>query len=108
MIKVAADWTKQPLYEQISETGKTALYLYTPLCGTCALAGKMMEVVEKLFPDYSFAKADINYHKDFAYQYEIKSVPCLLIFHKKELKDKIYAFHSVPFIYEKLTQYQSG
>ncbi|MEK4875826.1 MULTISPECIES: thioredoxin domain-containing protein [Bacillus] len=107
-MKVVSDWTQQPLHEQISETGKTVLYFYTPLCGTCAVAGKMVDVIEKLFPDCTFAKADINYHEDFAHQYEIESVPCLMIFDKKELKDKIYAFHSVPFLYEKLSQYQAG
>lgn len=30
------------------------LYLYTPFCGTCQLASKMLTVVKEMLPDVAF------------------------------------------------------
>ncbi|WP_066055381.1 thioredoxin family protein [Robertmurraya korlensis] len=78
------------------------LYLYTPLCGTCQVAGKMLSVVEQLLPQHNWLKADLNYVPTLAEQYSIESVPCLLVLRNNELVKKIYAFQSVPFLYESL------
>lgn len=78
------------------------LYLYTPLCGTCQVAGKMLSVVEQLMPHYNWLKADLNFMPALAEQYSIESVPCLLVIRKNQLVKKMYAFHSVPFLYESL------
>ncbi|MEK3991880.1 MULTISPECIES: thioredoxin family protein [Robertmurraya] len=78
------------------------LYLYTPLCGTCQVAGKMLSVVEQLLPQYNWLKADLNFVPALAEQYSIESVPCLLVIRKNKLVKKIYAFQSVPFLYESL------
>lgn len=32
------------------------LYLYTPFCGTCQLASKMLTVVKEMLPDVAFYK----------------------------------------------------
>jgi protein-disulfide isomerase-like protein with CxxC motif len=85
----------------------TVMCLYTPLCGTCQVASRMVDVVEKLFPDITFLREDLNYIPERAIEWQIESVPCLLIFQNGELKKKIYAFHSVPYLYEtikKLTE----
>ena len=58
----------------------TALYLYTPMCGTCKVAGRMVDVTEKLFPAVPFIKADLNYVPSLADKYTVESVPCLLLF----------------------------
>jgi len=78
------------------------LYLYTPLCGTCQVAGKMLSVVEQLLPNFQWLKADLNYLPSLAEEYTIESVPCLLVLKNNQLIKKIYAFQSVPFLYENL------
>jgi thioredoxin 1 len=81
------------------------LYLYTPLCGTCQVAGKMLSVVEELLPHHNWLKADLNFVPALAEQYSIESVPCLLVIRNNELVKKIYAFQSVPFLYESLRSF---
>lgn len=78
------------------------LYLYTPLCGTCQVAGRMLSVVEQLLPDSNWLKADLNFVPSLAEEYAIESVPCLLVLKNNQLIKKIYAFQSVPFLYENL------
>ncbi|KON67263.1 thioredoxin [Peribacillus butanolivorans] len=82
------------------EEGETfCLYLYTPLCGTCQVASRMLSISLELFPDLKAGKMNMNYVQTIAESYEIESVPCLLLFKEGQLRKKIYAFQSVPYLY---------
>ena len=96
------EWTIQQWEQKISENEIVAFYLYTPMCGTCAVASKMLSVVEEVLPNTPIGKANINFMEQLAMDYKIESVPCLLIHRDGKLVEKIYAFQSVPFLYEKL------
>ena len=50
------------------------LYLYTPFCGTCQLAKKMLAVVDAMQPDVPFYENNLNYSPGFAKAFEIESV----------------------------------
>ncbi|WP_147533985.1 thioredoxin family protein [Bacillus marasmi] len=80
------------------------VYAYTPMCGTCAVASKMLTVIEELMPNIHLVKMNVNFNRALAEELLIESVPCLLIFKEGIVKHKIYAFQSVPFLYEKINQ----
>jgi len=92
--------TLSKIDEIIEQEDIVCIYLYTPMCGTCHLAGRMLEIVKELFPSVTFCKTDINYIPQRAIEWGIESVPCLLIFFNRKLEKKIYAFQSVPYLYE--------
>lgn len=94
------EWTKDEWQQQLKEQDVTAFYLYTPMCGTCAVASKMMEVTQELLPDVPMGKANLNYIESVAYEYEIESVPCLLVSKNGEITEKVYAFQSVLNVYD--------
>lgn len=96
------EWTRNEWEENVKNNEITAFYLYTPMCGTCLVASKMMEVIEQLLPDLPMGKADINYLENLAFDYKIESVPCLIISRNGEVQEKVYAFKSIPNLYEKL------
>lgn len=96
------EWTREQWEELVKTQDVTAFYLYTPMCGTCMVASQMMEVIEQLLPNVAIGKANINYLGEFAFDYKVESVPCLLISRDGEVVEKIYAFKSVPNLYEKL------
>jgi thioredoxin 1 len=98
------EWTEQELNTAIQWRRTFCLYLYTPMCGTCQLASKILSVSLELFPDITCGKMNMNFSKNLAKQYEIESVPCLLIFVEGKLVKKIYAFQSVPYLYEVLKE----
>lgn len=100
VIKDMENWNSEEITSLINEKKHFFLYLYTPLCGTCQVAGKMLEIVAKLFPNEIWGKCDLNYIPDFVLEWEIESVPCLLIFNETSIEKKVYAFHSVPYLYE--------
>lgn len=95
-------WTREEWEKVKNNSGKVLYYLYTPICGTCMVASKMMNVVEAMKQDLPMGKADLNYIQDVAVDYEIESVPCLLITENGVVKDKVYAFQSVPDLLKKI------
>ncbi|MBT2574784.1 thioredoxin family protein [Bacillus sp. ISL-51] len=80
------------------------LYLYTPFCGTCQLASKMLSVAEEMLPGVAFYKNNVNYSPVFAKAYQIESVPCFLLLKDGKLVEKGYAFRSVSYLYELIKQ----
>ncbi|WP_210365237.1 thioredoxin family protein [Bacillus sp. REN3] len=98
------EWTKEEIETSLETKSTGYLYFYTPMCGTCQVAGKMLEVVEQLLPDTPAGKADLNYLPEIAERFQIESVPCLVILNEGRVKEKVYAFQSVPYLYEKLNK----
>ncbi|GAM14346.1 thioredoxin family protein [Mesobacillus selenatarsenatis] len=96
------EWTKGDIETFLEKKQTGYLYFYTPMCGTCQVASKMLTVIEQLLPDVSSGKADLNYLPELAERFEIESVPCLILLKKGEEQEKVYAFQSVPYLYEKL------
>ncbi|MFS0780291.1 thioredoxin family protein [Bacillus sp. 1P06AnD] len=92
------EWNGENIKQYILEKGDLCLYLYTPLCGTCQVASRMLMVVEEMLPDVQMAKSNANYIEGIAVDYKVESVPCLLLFKRGALMEKIYAFQSVPYL----------
>lgn len=85
-----------------AETGPFALFVHTPLCGTCQAARRMLEVTRELLPDLPVAAANLNHMPDIAQVFRIESVPCLLIKRSDGSVRKTYRFGSVPDIADEL------
>lgn len=96
-------WSYREWREFTDKEDLCAFYLYTPLCGTCAVASKILSVVTELKPDLVIGKTDLNYEEQIAEDYQVESVPCLLIQRKGQPVQKVYAFRSVQNILEKLS-----
>lgn len=90
-------WTMD-VWEQKMQQPQAFLYLYTPLCGTCEVASKMLEIVTVLNPSLQVGKMNVNYNQNIAIKYKVESVPCLLIAENGIIQQKIYAFQSVPYL----------
>ena len=96
------EWTVEEWQQQIQTESLTAYYLYTPMCGTCAVASKMLDVVVQLLPELPIGKANLNFTGSLPHDLQIESVPCLVITKEGEITNKVYAFQSVPYLYELL------
>lgn len=94
------EWNGEEIKKRIEAKSTFCLYLFTPICGTCQVASRMLTVVQELEPTVELAKSDVNYIRELAEMFQVESVPCLLIFNKGELEEKIYAFQSVPYLLE--------
>jgi thioredoxin 1 len=90
------------LQEKLRKEELVAVYLYTPMCGTCQVASRMIDILEKIPTTYFYIKANLNYLPQFAEERGIESVPCLLLYRQGEEMERIYAFQSVPYLHERL------
>lgn len=96
------DWTELQANDKISQRELAIIYLYTPLCGTCQVAKKMLTVVEAAVPGLDIGMINVNYARELALSYEVESVPCLLVFQQGKILKRIYAFQSVEYLYHEL------
>lgn len=95
-------WTIEQWQAAMQNEEVAALYLYTPMCGTCEVASKMLNILKISFPSLQVGKMDINYVQELAFEYKIESVPCLIVAKQGEMTEKVYAFESVTKLYELL------
>lgn len=101
------DWMDKDVQVAVEQNKTFCLYVYTPMCGTCQVASKMLTVSLELLPQLLVGKMNLNFFPNIAKHYEIESVPCLLMFKEGQLRDKMYAFQSVPYVYSVLQQLAS-
>ncbi|RXT04115.1 thioredoxin family protein [Ammoniphilus sp. CFH 90114] len=91
------EWKKE-------ENDFVALYFYTPLCGTCKVGERMLEVVQVALPEVKIYKVNINLHVEWAHEWKIESVPCLVVVKGGKVVEKRYAMQSVGHLYELLKE----
>ncbi|AZK48831.1 thioredoxin family protein [Paenibacillus lentus] len=80
----------------MARLGREALYLYTPLCGTCKLGETMLDIAiqsgNTLMP---VSKLNINFAPRLRNEWQIMSVPCLVLLEHGKPVAKEYALRSV-------------
>lgn len=95
----------RPFTKEIEQTGSYLLYIYSPFCGTCHLARSILNKIEDIHGSTLFAEMNASIEPEFMQQYQIESVPCLLIKDEHEIKEKIYTFYSVAHMYTYVHKY---
>ncbi|UOQ46022.1 thioredoxin family protein [Halobacillus salinarum] len=93
---------------QLNNDTLALTFIHTPFCGTCHLARKMLETLEASYNKELFYELNASLHPELMQKYKIESVPCLLVTENGKPTDKVYAFHSVPFMYDKVSQFVSS
>ncbi len=83
----------------------TIVFVHTPLCGTCKMARRMIDVIGSAFDSLSIHSLNINHAPSFAQKWKIESVPCLLLFQKGLGVERIYAFRSIEYLHGVLKPY---
>lgn len=100
------EWNRTDLTAFLDGAKTGLVYFYTPMCGTCQVASKMLQVIEQLV-ELEMGKMNLNFYPDLATEFEIESVPCLLFVDAGKVRETLYAFQSVPFLLEKIKQHVS-
>lgn len=98
------EWSRDELSSFIHHNSSGLVYFYTPLCGTCQVASRMLQIMEQIIT-VEIGKMNLNFYPDLAKNFAIESVPCLLLIKNGTVVETIYAFHSVPYLLEKVNEY---
>ena len=71
------DITSNEVEEMLRERPPlTIVFVQTPLCGTCKMAKRMLEVIGVSFDSLPMYSLNINHAPSFAQKWKIESVPC--------------------------------
>ncbi|WNQ09115.1 thioredoxin family protein [Paenibacillus aurantius] len=100
------EWTPKELEQALWRREDAIVFFYTPLCGTCKLAERMLGIVEVMLDRLPLSKANVNFLPERAAQWEITSIPCLVVLKEGKPVHKLYAMHSVDDLYRFLKPYQ--
>jgi thioredoxin 1 len=103
------EWSEQEVLSTLqSGEFEGALYFYTPLCGTCGLAERMLAIVIETIPGLSIYRCNLNFMKTVVATLHIESAPCLIRVQKGKPLTPIYAFQSVDYLYQLLKPMARG
>ncbi|MHA7966057.1 thioredoxin family protein [Paenibacillus sp. CAU 1782] len=98
-----SEWNEKQVIELSRQhIGAAAILFTTPLCGTCKVAERMLEVVEAAGIRHPVVKMNINFAPNLAFEWKIQSVPCLVLVKNGTLLWKEYAMQSAGYLYERL------
>jgi thioredoxin-like negative regulator of GroEL len=87
--------TEAELKKRSDDGGAFAVFLYTPLCGTCKVSARMLEIVQVMRPQLTVDRANVNFMPQLVKQWKVESVPCLIRIEQGTVVRKLYAFESV-------------
>jgi len=96
----------QQITNELLNQERFLLYIHTPFCGTCHLARSMLAQIESVHKSDIFYEMNASLFPEFMQDTQVESVPCLLIKENNEIKEKVYAFKSIPNIYSYLVKYK--
>jgi thioredoxin-like negative regulator of GroEL len=84
--------TEQQWMTQLSSsTERSGVLLFTPLCGTCQAADRMLQIVQASEQAIPLYKLNINYAPQLRTLWQVKSVPCVVMTQQGEVVDTRYA-----------------
>lgn len=90
MVKDITDQT----FKELSSNGKVVVDCFAEWCGPCKMLSPIIDELAEEMEDYVFYKLNVDDAEEIAMEYEIMSIPTLLIFEDGELKDKLIGFKS--------------
>jgi thioredoxin-like negative regulator of GroEL len=79
-----------------------AVFMYTPLCGTCKVTERMLDIILTMKPNMPLVKCNINFLPQISQEWQIASVPCVVIIEPGKEKQYIYRMQSVDELYRRL------
>lgn len=82
-----------------AKKGRSALFIYTALCGTCQLAERMLNIAIDSGPVIPVYKININYAPILRESWHVASVPCLVVIEDGVPTQMEYAMRSVVDLY---------
>ncbi len=75
--------TKDNLQEVIENNDFVIIDFWAPWCGPCQSFGPVYEEISEKYPDIVFGKVDTQAEQELAGQFNIRSIPTLMIFREQ-------------------------
>lgn len=81
-------------YEKVIEKGKVVIDCYAPWCGPCKMISPIIDTLSEEIKDVDFYKINVDDAEKITSEFDIMSIPTILIFENGKLKEKVVGFKS--------------
>lgn len=78
----------------IKESKKVVIDCFATWCGPCRMLSPVLDNISEELKDVTFYKIDVDNAEKITTEYQIMSIPTLLIFEDGKLKDKVVGLRS--------------
>ena len=85
---------KDTEYEKVIEKGKVVIDCYAPWCGPCKMISPIIDKLSEEINNVSFYKINVDDAEKITSDFNIMSIPTILIFEDGKLKEKVVGFKS--------------
>lgn len=82
-------------FDDVTSKGKVLVDCYADWCGPCRLLGPVIDSVAEENQEYKFYKLNMDEADEIAEDFEISSIPTILIFNDGELVNQGLGFMSI-------------
>jgi thioredoxin 1 len=79
--------------EVLNYQGKVLVDFWAVWCGPCQMLSPVIDEISSGQPDLKVVKVDVDTQVELAGQYNVSSIPTVIIFDHGQVKDTIIGFH---------------
>lgn len=79
--------------EVLNFPGKVLVDFWAVWCGPCQMLSPIIDEISQAQPELKIVKIDVDVEIQLASQYNVSSIPTVIIFDHGQIKDTIIGFH---------------
>ena len=85
---------KDTEYETLIKEGKVVIDCYAPWCGPCKMISPIIDKLAEEISETTFYKVNVDEAEKITKDFQIMSIPTILVFENGKLKNKVVGFRS--------------
>ncbi len=98
------DVNKDTFDKEVLKSGIPVLVdFWAPWCGPCRVVGPVLEKISSEYTNkLKFAKLNVDDNQEIAQRYDIRGIPCMIVFSHVKEADRIIGAYSEPELRKKI------
>lgn len=92
-------------FQATVSSGVVLVDFFANWCGPCKMVGPILEKIDPEFPTIEFVKVDVDQSQSLAMQFQVQSIPTILIFKDGQVVERQIGFSGEPQLKKMLEKY---
>ncbi|MBS5114879.1 MAG: thioredoxin [Erysipelotrichaceae bacterium] len=92
-------------FQATVSSGVVLVDFFANWCGPCKMVGPILEKIDPEFPTIEFVKVDVDQSQSLAMQFQVQSIPTILIFKDGQVVERQVGFSGEPQLKKMLEKY---